>query len=60
MKIKELRDKSKAELHKLLAELKVELAATRMKVISNQEKHVNKVQVLRRDIARVLTVLNQL
>lgn len=59
MKIKELRDKPKAELQKLLTELKADLATTHMKVISNQEKQVNKVKVLRRDIARVLTILNK-
>ena len=60
MKIKELRDKPETELRNLLRELKADLATTRMKVVSNQEKQVSKVQQLRRDIARVLTVLNQL
>lgn len=58
MMIKELRDKPVAELQKLLTETKAELAACRMKVVSNKEKQVSKVQQLRRDVARILTVLN--
>ncbi len=56
--IKELRDKPVAELQKLLTETKAELAAFRMKVVSNKAKQVSKVQQLRRDVARILTVLN--
>lgn len=58
MMIKELRDKPVAELQKLLTETKAELAAFRMKVVSNKAKQVSKVQQLRRDVARILTVLN--
>lgn len=58
MMIKELRDKPVAELQKLLTETKAELAAFRMKVVSNKAKQVSKVQQLRGDVARILTVLN--
>ncbi|EKD79246.1 MAG: hypothetical protein ACD_41C00126G0015 [uncultured bacterium] len=58
MKMKELRDKPVAELQTQLRELKADLANTHMKVISNQEKQISKVKQLRRDIARILTVLN--
>lgn len=58
MTIKELRDKPVAELQKLLQETRAELAAFRMKVVSNKAKQVSKVQQLRRDVARMLTVLN--
>ena len=58
MMIKELRDKPVAELQKLLTETRAELAAFRMKVVSNKAKQVSKVQQLRRDVARMLTVLN--
>lgn len=58
MTIKELRDKPVAELQKLLQETRAELVAFRMKVVSNKEKQVSKVQQLRRDVARILTVLN--
>ncbi|MBI4407274.1 MAG: 50S ribosomal protein L29 [Candidatus Kerfeldbacteria bacterium] len=58
MMIKELRDKPVAELQKLLTETKTELAAFRMQVLSNKAKQVSKVQQLRRDVARILTVLN--
>lgn len=58
MTIKELRDKPVAELQKLLQETRTELAAFRMKVVSNKAKQVSKVQRLRRDVARILTVLN--
>lgn len=58
MKIKELRGKSSAELQNLLRELRADLSNTHMKVVSNQEKQISKVQQLRRDIARILTLLN--
>lgn len=58
MKLTDLRNKSTAELHKLLLEQKADLANIRMNVLSNQDKRVSQVQTLRRDIARILTVLN--
>lgn len=59
MTMKELRDRTPAELHKLLNEYRTELASTAIKVSGNQEKHVHKLSELKRSIARVLTVLNQ-
>ena len=47
------------ELQKLLSETRTELETIRMKVRGNQEKHVHRVNELQRDIARILTVLNQ-
>ncbi|EKD76581.1 MAG: hypothetical protein ACD_43C00053G0006 [uncultured bacterium] len=59
MKIKELRDKSLTELQKLLVEQRVELTTTRFQVASNQESKVRKLRQLKRDIAKILTVINE-
>jgi ribosomal protein L29 len=59
MTAKELKDKQVPELQKLLSETRTELETIRMKVRGNQEKHVHRVNELQRDIARILTVLNQ-
>ena len=59
MKIKELRAKEAPELQKLLSETQAELENVRPKVLANQEKHVHRVTALKRDVARILTVLNE-
>ncbi len=59
MMIKDLRAKEVAELKKLLTETRTELDTTKMKVLGNQEKHVHRVNALKRDVARILTVLNE-
>ena len=58
MIMKDLKGKSAAELNKLLVETKAELATVKMKVFTNQEKHVHRVNELKSDVARILTVLN--
>lgn len=58
MTIKDLRAKEAPELKKLLSETRSELDSTKLKVLGNQEKHVHRVTELKRDIARILTVLN--
>lgn len=59
MKIKDLREKSIAELQKLLSEQRAELTTVRFQVASNQESKVRKLRQLKHDIAKILTVLNE-
>lgn len=54
----EFKDKSVVELTKLLQEKRSELNTTRIKVMGNQEKNVARVQTLKKDIARILTLLS--
>mmetsp|Transcript_30440 Transcript_30440/g.76741 ORF Transcript_30440/g.76741 Transcript_30440/m.76741 type:complete len:124 (+) Transcript_30440:82-453(+) len=56
----ELRSKSKGELMNQLKELKNELAALRVaKVTGGAPNKLSKIKVVRKSIARVLTVLSQ-
>ena len=57
MKAAELRDMSSAELNKKLAELKEELFNLRFQHTINQLDNPGLMEIVRKDIARVLTVL---
>lgn len=57
MKAAELRDMSSAELNKKLAELKEELFNLRFQHAINQLDNPGRIEIVKRDIARVLTVL---
>lgn len=57
MKLIELRQKSKAELKKLLPELRERLRALRFDLASGKVKNVREVRMIKKDIARVLTLL---
>ncbi len=59
MKVKELRQKSKNELNSLLKEKREKLRGLRFDVSLKQSKNVRQIRNLRKDIARILTVLNQ-
>lgn len=60
LKIKDLRGKKKDELLKQLDELKQELANLRVaKVTGGNPSKLSKIHVFRKNIARVLTVINQ-
>lgn len=59
MKIQELRDKSDAELERLLVELKSGLQEQRFKIASKQLKDVRDVRDAKRTIARILTLKKQ-
>jgi len=60
LKVHELRSKSKGDLEKQLEELKTELAALRVaKVTGGAASKLSKIKVVRKSIARVLTVINQ-
>ncbi len=57
MKFKELKEKSRAELEKLLATERAHWRDLRFQVAAEQEKQVHKLSVSRRTIARILTLL---
>lgn len=58
MEIKELKTKSSAELHRLLAQYRDKLREMRFKDSNRQLKNVREIRQIRETIARILTVLN--
>lgn len=58
MLVKELKTKSKQELTKLVEDLKAELFMLRFKNSTGQLNEVHKIDAVKKDIARILTVLN--
>jgi ribosomal protein L29 len=59
MDIKELKVKSKEELNKLLSDNRDKLRDLKFKVANRQLKDVRGIRKLKREIARMLTVLNK-
>ena len=59
MDIKELLTKSEAELKKDLAVLREEAVALTVKLRLQQAKNSHQLKIYRRDIARIMTVLQQ-
>ncbi|HNZ62871.1 MAG TPA: 50S ribosomal protein L29 [Bacillota bacterium] len=59
MKAKELREKNQAELEKELQELKAELFKLRFQHVTNQLANPMELKRVKRDIARVKTVMRQ-
>lgn len=59
MKARELREKSGDELQKELAELLKAQFGLRMQLATQQSSNTSQVKKMRRDIARVRTVLNE-
>ena len=60
MKAKEIRELSAEELANKLSELKKDLFNLRLQHATNQLDNVNKISEVKRDIARVNTVLREL
>ena len=60
MKAQEIRQMSAAELETKLAELKKDLFNLRLQHATNQLENTNKISDVKRDIARVNTVLREL
>ena len=60
MKAKEIREMSAAELETKIAELKKDLFNLRLQHATNQIDNTNKISEVKRDIARVNTVLREL
>jgi large subunit ribosomal protein L29 len=58
MDIKELKVKSKEELNKLLSDNRDKLRDSRFKVANRQLKDVRGIRKIKREIARMLTILN--
>jgi large subunit ribosomal protein L29 len=59
MTIKELQSKNVAELQKDLATLRIEQRDLRFKAASQELKNTRQIQVVRKDIARIMTLLGQ-
>lgn len=58
-KAKELRLKSEEELNQLLSESQRKLRELRFNLASGKVKNVRTIRVLKKDIARILTILNE-
>ncbi|HUD08848.1 MAG TPA: 50S ribosomal protein L29 [Candidatus Saccharimonadales bacterium] len=58
MKIKEIREKSENELKKDLVERRNKLAKMRFDISAKQVKNHRDIRITKKDIARILTVLN--
>ncbi|MEK7067857.1 MAG: 50S ribosomal protein L29 [Patescibacteria group bacterium] len=58
MEIKELKSKSKAELQKLLEQSRQQLREMRFKDAAKQLKNVRALRVIKKDIAKILTLIN--
>jgi len=59
MDIKEITNKSLSELNHLLSENRKKLDDLGFKVSQNQLKNIREVRVIKKDIAKVLMVLNK-
>jgi len=58
MKITEIRQKTKPELEKLLQDLQEKLRQLRFDLASGKVKNVREIRETKKDIARILTILN--
>ena len=59
MKITELKQKSRKELQKLLMDNREELRQMRFDLASGKIKNVKEIRQVRKDIARILTILKK-
>ena len=60
MKVKEIRELSEAELEKKIAELRQEMFNLRFQLAVNQLDNPMRIKAVKKDIARIMTVLNEL
>ena len=60
MKAKDVREMSKAELQDKLSDLKAELFNLRFQLAVNQLDKPMRIKAVKKDIARIMTVLNEL
>lgn len=56
MKAKEIREKNSADLPKLVSQLRQDLAMTRLQFRAGHLANTAKIDALKRDLARVLTI----
>ena len=59
MKIKEIREKTPAELQKLLKDLQKELFHLRFQLAINQLENPARVTTVKKDIARIKTIMRE-
>lgn len=59
MKTKELKGKTEKELQNLLVESREKLRQLKFDLMAKKVKNVMEIKKLRREIARILTILNQ-
>lgn len=59
MKITEIRQKTKSELQKLLQDLQKKLRQLRFDLASGKIKNVKEIREIKKDIARILTIINE-
>ena len=59
MKISDIRKKSDADLKKLLPELSESVRGLRFKIASKELKNHQQMKAVRKDIARIMTILKQ-
>jgi len=60
MEIKELRQKSKEELGKLLKDIRERQGSLRFDLVTGKVKNVREIRQIKKDIARILTILGNL
>lgn len=59
MMSKDLRNLNISDLEKMISEKKAEISDTSKKVIKGSEKNVKKVGLLKKELARMNTILNE-
>lgn len=59
MDLKELKTKKISELHNILSDLREKLREFRFKDSSKQLKNVREIRVIKKSIAKVLTLINK-
>jgi len=59
MKIEEIRQKSKPELKNLLEDLKEKIRTLRFDLATGKVKNVKEIREIKKDIARILTILKE-
>ena len=59
MKVRELREKTDAELEQSLADFRKEIFEIGMKASMGQTEKAGRARHVRKDIARILTILNE-
>ncbi|PJE69781.1 MAG: 50S ribosomal protein L29 [Candidatus Staskawiczbacteria bacterium CG10_big_fil_rev_8_21_14_0_10_38_10] len=59
MKAKELRQKTKDELNRILQDSRVKLRELRFKLTLNKLKNVREIREIKKNIAKILTILKE-
>ena len=59
MNLKELKTKNITEINKLIKDLRLDLESIATNVLQQKEKNVKKCSFIKKDIARIKTLLNQ-